>query len=224
MRGRYRGFTLIELLVVIAIIAILAAILFPVFIRAKAAARDQTCCNNLKQWATGLQLYIDSYQGRFPWAGSSGRYPHRSAAPPGGEGIGTTDTCYNALSSYTSRNTSIRWCPYHYGKHNPGTTLAIFGWSYYYFCPHNGNIYAQAYPDSWLCGYAMSDVSATAKKPAFCENWANHATSNIFSYAMCYCDGHVKRYQYTVREFILNCYASRDGVPQTRLKWPHGNE
>jgi prepilin-type N-terminal cleavage/methylation domain-containing protein len=50
---RSRGFTLIELLVVIAIIAILAAILFPVFARAREAARKATCISNVKQRSVG---------------------------------------------------------------------------------------------------------------------------------------------------------------------------
>ncbi|MHB9022949.1 MAG: prepilin-type N-terminal cleavage/methylation domain-containing protein, partial [Armatimonadota bacterium] len=49
-----RGFTLIELLVVIAIIAILAAILFPVFAKAREKARQTTCLNNQKQIATAI--------------------------------------------------------------------------------------------------------------------------------------------------------------------------
>ena len=52
-----RAFTLIELLVVIAIIAILAAILFPVFAQAKEAAKKTTCLSNNKQMATGFYLY-----------------------------------------------------------------------------------------------------------------------------------------------------------------------
>ncbi len=57
------GFTLIELLVVIAIIAILAAILFPIFLTAKAAVRNTQCLNNIKQIATGVSLYKDDNQG-----------------------------------------------------------------------------------------------------------------------------------------------------------------
>lgn len=63
---RKRGFTLIELLVVIAIIAILAAILFPVFARAREAARKATCQSNLKQCAQALKMYTDDYDGTMP--------------------------------------------------------------------------------------------------------------------------------------------------------------
>lgn len=61
-----RGFTLIELLVVIAIIAILAAILFPVFAQARAKARQTSCLSNVKQLSLALQMYITDYEGR-PW-------------------------------------------------------------------------------------------------------------------------------------------------------------
>src|SRR3954465_8785321 len=57
----YRGFTLIELLVVIGIIAILAAILFPVFAKARDAARSATCKNNVKQLATAWTMYAQDY-------------------------------------------------------------------------------------------------------------------------------------------------------------------
>jgi prepilin-type N-terminal cleavage/methylation domain-containing protein/prepilin-type processing-associated H-X9-DG protein len=55
------GFTLIELLVVIAIIAILAAILFPVFAKAREKARQATCSNNLKTWAMVARLYEQDF-------------------------------------------------------------------------------------------------------------------------------------------------------------------
>lgn len=60
-RLKARGFTLIELLVVIAIIAILAAILFPVFARAREAARATACRNNLKQIGTAMMMYVQDY-------------------------------------------------------------------------------------------------------------------------------------------------------------------
>lgn len=61
-----RGFTLIELLVVIAIIAILAAILFPVFARAREKARQASCLSNLKQLGTALQMYVQDYDEMTP--------------------------------------------------------------------------------------------------------------------------------------------------------------
>jgi len=63
--GGKRGFTLIELLVVIAIIAILAAILFPVFARARENARRASCSSNLKQIGLGLLQYSQDYDEKF---------------------------------------------------------------------------------------------------------------------------------------------------------------
>ena len=60
-----KGFTLIELLVVIAIIAILAAILFPVFAKAREKARQATCTSNLKQLALASLMYAQDYDDRF---------------------------------------------------------------------------------------------------------------------------------------------------------------
>ena len=71
---RRTGFTLIELLVVIAIIAILAAILFPVFARAREQARKTTCASNLRQLALAAKMYAQDYDDRLPldyYAGNS---------------------------------------------------------------------------------------------------------------------------------------------------------
>jgi prepilin-type N-terminal cleavage/methylation domain-containing protein len=66
MKRRSSGFTLIELLVVIAIIAILAAILFPVFAKAKMAAITASCESNIKQIGAAMAMYIDANDGRLP--------------------------------------------------------------------------------------------------------------------------------------------------------------
>jgi prepilin-type N-terminal cleavage/methylation domain-containing protein/prepilin-type processing-associated H-X9-DG protein len=76
---RHRGFTLIELLVVIAIIAILAAILFPVFAQAREKGRSTTCLSNLKQLALGLLMYAQDYD-----EGLCPRYMGPMAQPPPG--------------------------------------------------------------------------------------------------------------------------------------------
>ncbi|HEX2999407.1 MAG TPA: prepilin-type N-terminal cleavage/methylation domain-containing protein, partial [Armatimonadota bacterium] len=67
MCKKRNGFTLIELLVVIAIIAILAAILFPVFARARENARKANCSSNLKQLSMGINRYTEDYDGRLPF-------------------------------------------------------------------------------------------------------------------------------------------------------------
>ena len=65
MERRQRGFTLIELLVVIAIIAILAAILFPVFAKAREKARTSSCSSNVKQLAVASVQYAQDYDERY---------------------------------------------------------------------------------------------------------------------------------------------------------------
>lgn len=65
------GFTLIELLVVIAIIAILAAILFPIFAHAREKARQTKCLNNLKHVLVAVLCYCDEYDDQFPNSGAS---------------------------------------------------------------------------------------------------------------------------------------------------------
>jgi prepilin-type N-terminal cleavage/methylation domain-containing protein/prepilin-type processing-associated H-X9-DG protein len=68
LNGKRMGFTLIELLVVIAIIAILAAILFPVFARARENARRSSCQSNLKQIGLGVMQYTQDYDEKLPGA------------------------------------------------------------------------------------------------------------------------------------------------------------
>jgi len=67
MHTKKSGFTLIELLVVIAIIAILAAILFPVFAKAREKAKQTKCLNNLKQISMGISMYAQDWDGWWMW-------------------------------------------------------------------------------------------------------------------------------------------------------------
>ena len=84
------GFTLIELLVVIAIIAILAAILFPVFAQARAKARQTSCLSNSKQMALAVGMYLQDYEGQyFPYREYDASWTDGASNPPG-----CTSECY----------------------------------------------------------------------------------------------------------------------------------
>ena len=91
-RRRAPGFTLIELLVVIAIIAILAAILFPVFAQARESARQSTCLSNIKQIGISMAMYIQDNDGTYPSQPADGL----KTVAAGGK-IGTY---YDALQPY----------------------------------------------------------------------------------------------------------------------------
>ena len=105
MNCRRLAFTLVELLVVIAIIAILAAILFPVFARARENARRSSCQSNLKQIGLGLLQYIGDYDEKMP----------RSAYGPGATAVAApSDSIYykwmDAIYPYT-KSAQIFNCP-----------------------------------------------------------------------------------------------------------------
>src|SRR5207302_4323104 len=77
-----RGFTLIELLVVIAIIAILAAILFPVFAQAREKARQAGCLSNTRQIGTAVSMYVQDYDETFPFSDDFGNPPFKIKGSP----------------------------------------------------------------------------------------------------------------------------------------------
>ncbi len=103
---RSHGFTLIELLVVIAIIAILAAILFPVFERVQRKAKGAACLNNLKQMAVATLLYAHDWDTML-WNWSGGNYPYDGTVPSRHAAWGGMD---GALWPYL-QNEGIFFCP-----------------------------------------------------------------------------------------------------------------
>ncbi|MFO7946783.1 MAG: DUF1559 domain-containing protein [Armatimonadota bacterium] len=102
-----RGFTLIELLVVIAIIAILAAILFPVFARAREKARQSACLNNCKQMGLAFNMYLQDYDETLPFACI--RYESAAVRPWHG-GSSTVHWWPDELFPYV-KNHQIFYCP-----------------------------------------------------------------------------------------------------------------
>jgi prepilin-type N-terminal cleavage/methylation domain-containing protein/prepilin-type processing-associated H-X9-DG protein len=99
-RLRPRAFTLIELLVVIAIIAILAAILFPVFAQARESARKASCQSNLKQIGTAWMMYVQDYDEMTPM----------NAWTTEGQDSGWRSIAFYRIQPYT-RNFQVMICP-----------------------------------------------------------------------------------------------------------------
>ncbi len=98
-----RGFTLIELLVVIAIIAILAAILFPVFARARAKAQQNNCLSNVKQLMLGCMMYFSDYDQR---TFTYGAIQNGSLVGSPGDGVAAPYAIYPYV-----KNAQIYLCP-----------------------------------------------------------------------------------------------------------------
>ncbi len=142
------GFTLIELLVVIAIIAILAAILFPVFAQARAAARRASCLSNLKQLGTATMMYVQDYDETYPIVYNGGGscshaewpllFPYIKnmnvfSCPDGGQTGGNSPGCLSTISGIPVMPANFRthygynWGPLIYaggGLHGPVQTAS----------------------------------------------------------------------------------------------------
>ena len=189
-----RGFTLIELLVVIAIIAILAAILFPVFAKAREKARQSSCNSNTRQIATAFLSYVQDYDEKWPLFCTN-------------TGSATDYFWFSEVGPYI-KNTQIFQCPSFSTKNNPlsadanfsgGTANAIsIGYAY------NGNIANQSLgtlgsPSDifllWDATTASSNQTQTTNDGLgagngnyYREPAGRHNGGQNYSY----CDGHAK--------------------------------
>jgi prepilin-type N-terminal cleavage/methylation domain-containing protein/prepilin-type processing-associated H-X9-DG protein len=141
---KHNGFTLIELLVVIAIIAILAAILFPVFAKAREKARQATCQSNEKQLGLAVLQYVQDYDEYWP---SGGNGPHGGF----GCGAGWAGDIYpyvKSLGSYT--------CPDDSNQASTGNVVLSYG--------YNQNL--SAFPNNNFPQTQSTNNSAALQSPA----------------------------------------------------------
>ncbi len=194
-----RGFTLIELLVVIAIIAILAAILFPVFAQARESARKTTCTSNLRQLGQAMTMYIQDYDDVFPvcnFSDTSTGFPPNVHLDGSGSPIYLTDT----LRPYV-KNDGVFLCPTMRAQPN---RAAQYPTDYTFLCVHGWSLY---FPDfnndaQGVCSHPMSSIGRVSEKPMImCDGIGEHlgVTTNIVytqnktgAQNICYVDGHVK--------------------------------
>ena len=147
---RRRAFTLIELLVVIAIIAILAAILFPVFARAREKARTTSCLSNVKEIVLAIRMYVDDYDQLIPY-----RYRTGYQLP-----CGTTNVAWPTLVQPYVKNSQIHLC-----LSDPGRVFIPYPpWPGAGACGYWGNSWGSYGMSEYVDGDQMSEITNPAEK------------------------------------------------------------
>lgn len=165
---RNKGFTLIELLVVIAIIAILAAILFPVFAQARESARQTTCLSNCKQIGLGWQMYLQDYDERI-----TGPYIYDKDTAGANVGL---HTVVDLLQPYI-KNLNVWMCP-SYGKLDK--TYASYGPNGY-LGTTQGYYGGLTYNDFLGTGMSLAQIDSPASTliMADANNWEAYTISHF---------------------------------------------
>jgi len=190
---RSRGFTLIELLVVIAIIAILAAILFPVFARAREKARQTTCLSNVKEIGLACLMYVQDYDERFPRSGGYRAYAELSVP---------TGYCYWFMQVHPYiKNSAIFSCPsYNNNRCYSGGTNGVHpdfpdGVNYTYNTYANARSLAEVqHPSCWgLVTEGTNNYWRLVRQPAS-NHYAWHWTRHNEGWNAVLGDGHAKWY------------------------------
>ncbi len=204
LRSGWKAFTLIELLVVIAIIAILAAILFPAFARARENARRASCQSNLKQIGLGVAQYTQDYDEAFPLHNGSNGFtgffvimqpylkstqiyqcpsettgPLAPTATPGDNGY--TDYAYNlslGWSAVTRAPISVSQAV----LTQVASTVQVIDDS-------------SSFGDNWACGCGGSATDTCPDAAALARFKGNSAQRHLETQNVLFCDGHVKAYK-----------------------------
>lgn len=126
VKSKAFAFTLIELLVVIAIIAILAGLLFPVFARAKAKAKETSCLSNMHQIGLAMQIYMGDNDDLFPSCADAGDKNTDEWVGTGQEAlVATLPLMQDVLSNY-AKSAEIFHCPSDIGTHMIESSGIVF--------------------------------------------------------------------------------------------------
>ena len=155
MIRRKNAFTLIELLVVIAIIAILAAILFPVFARAREQARKASCTSNVKQLGLAWMMYVQDYDETFP--------PNNSPAAAGSEWVLRPGSFPCRPCRPINRNTNLPYDPRVFALPYI-KNLGIFA------CPSDRGIDRALVPDEPTTAQVWKEVAQGGEGTSYCLN------------------------------------------------------
>ena len=196
-RGR-GGFTLIELLVVIAIIAVLAAILFPVFAQAREKARTATCLSNLRQIGLANLMYVQDHDEHFPFAGRD--WPAAGFIDVwNGLGPYIKNTAMFICKSDATPAWNVRWSTVN-GKSYPTLLKTLlFPSSYYYYYAFYHNFDSKQNPGAPISMPAAA-VQYPAQKAIFvCFSGLpgqDAVAHNPNALVLCMVDGHSKMVPY----------------------------
>ncbi len=198
-RSQKRAFTLIELLVVIAIIAILAAILFPVFAKAREAARKASCQSNLKQIGLGLRMYSQDYDEKYPANRVSGFTSWTGICSNGG---GNFDNWKTLIQPYI-KNYNLFRCPSNRAQESRDETQDVNNRCSYGI---NGALFPSLLAGSTSSGPADATIQQPADTMAVLESEWGCSDLGYWATAGIPChhntmqnwllmDGHVKAYK-----------------------------